>query len=274
MPQRPSTSYGAFGAVPRPPDLQPPPPYMAVPNYPDGGYQRTYVRQCQRDSSPLRPVTITKGGFGVSVIFLIILAQAAAFIFFYDLPSMIDRYGRIKEELRKERERWEKAREDRVPHGAFWDTPWPARGCYAYGKREYHGTLNNIPEGWTNMDACMNLPVEIKGVSIRRPDRCAYVGGSPHIHGYWMVDWDQPDCKPWHRDVTDKVSLGKRSPLNATQKWMTRDVRTQGLAFVALKLGLWVSTIDQSKTGVCCVRARLLRGTTSPITLLPTAWRA
>ena len=27
------------------------------------------------------------------------------------------------------------------------------------------------------------------------------------IHGYWMVDWDQPDCKPWHEEFHDAVSL-------------------------------------------------------------------
>ena len=115
-----------------------------------------------------------------------------------------------REELRKERERWDKDREDRVPQGAFWEDAWPARDCRAYGKREYWGILQNIPGDWTDMDACMNMPMEIKGVTIRRPHRCAYVEGSPHIHGYWMVDWDQPDCKPWHQDLTDKVSMEKQ----------------------------------------------------------------
>jgi len=111
-----------------------------------------------------------------------------------------------RERLRLEREWWERAREDRVPQGAFWEGVWPAWDCRAYGKREYWGTLQSIPEGWTAMDACMNMPVEIKGVTVRRPDRCAFVEGSPHIHGYWMVDWDQPDCKPWYRDFHDAVS--------------------------------------------------------------------
>jgi len=110
-----------------------------------------------------------------------------------------------KQELRSERERWEKAREDRVPQGAFWDALWESVECLAYGKREYWGILQNIPGDWTAMDACMNTPAEIKGVPVRRPDRCGYVEGSPHIHGYWMVDWDQADCKPWYRDFHDKV---------------------------------------------------------------------
>ena len=111
-----------------------------------------------------------------------------------------------KEELREERKKWEKAREVRVPQGAFWETPpQPAPYCLSYGKREYSGALQNIPKGWSGLDACMNMPIQIKGVSFRRPYRCAYVEGSPHIHGYWIVDWDQPDCKPWYRYFHDKV---------------------------------------------------------------------
>jgi len=115
------------------------------------------------------------------------------------------RLEREKGELRRERERWEKAREDRVPQGAFWEVVQPALDCRSYGKREYWGILQNIPRDWTDVDACSNMPVEIEGVSLRRPYRCAYVEGSPYIHGYWMVDWGQPDCKPWLRDFHDKV---------------------------------------------------------------------
>ena len=107
--------------------------------------------------------------------------------------------------LKEERERWEKAREDYFPRGAFWGGISPALDCRAYGKREYWGALENIPEDWTDMNACMNMPVEIKGVAIRRPDRCSYAEGSPHIHGYWMVHWNQSDCKPWHQDFHDTV---------------------------------------------------------------------
>jgi len=62
-----------------------------------------------------------------------------------------------EESLREERERWEKAREDRVPQGAFWDPLWSAWDCRGYGKREYWGELQNIPEDWTAMDACTNI---------------------------------------------------------------------------------------------------------------------
>ena len=189
IPQRTSGSYGSFDNL-RLPSLWSPSIETATPSL----------------SGSMSP---NKGRTGRSIgaiaIFLILLVPGVAFIFFYDLQSMVNRYSKVKEELRKERERWEKAREDRVPQGAFWDGVWPAWDCRAYGTREYWGILQNIPKYWTDLDACMNMPVEIKGVTLRRPYRCAYVEGSPYVHGYWMVEWDQPDCQPWHRDFHDKV---------------------------------------------------------------------
>jgi hypothetical protein len=121
--------------------------------------------------------------------------------------------GRIKSErergkMRLERELWEgkKGGKDRVPQGAHWKHIWPAYNCLAYGKREYWGILVDIPGGWDAVDACMNTPAEVKGVTVRRPRRCAFVDGFPHIHGYWVVDWDQEDCKPHHKDLRDVVS--------------------------------------------------------------------
>ena len=132
------------------------------------------------------------------------------------LKSERTAFQRESDRLEKERERWEKAREDRVPQGAFWDPPWPANNCLAYGKREYWAALQNIPEDWTEMEACMNMPVKIKGVSVRRPDRCEYAEGSSHILGFWTVDWDQVDCKPWHVGVTDQVSLEQPARFHLT----------------------------------------------------------
>lgn len=122
--------------------------------------------------------------------------------------------------LQEERKKWERAREDRVPQGAFWEAVQPKLDCLSYGKREYWGTLRNIPEGWTELDACMNMPVEIKGVSVRRPDRCLSAGGSP-IRAFWTVDWDQPDCKPWHQDFYDKVSWTTITVASLHSTWLT-----------------------------------------------------
>lgn len=107
--------------------------------------------------------------------------------------------------LKGERERWEKARnESAVPQGAFWEVISPRWECCAYGKREYRGILRNIPKDRDDIDACINMPVKIKGVTIKQPERCQFIEGSPYIRGFWIVDWDQPDCQPWHRDFNNK----------------------------------------------------------------------
>jgi len=281
----PPTSYGGCGPGARPPGLQPP---WDKPDFPSAAV----ITKC----------------LGVTLVFLVILAQTVVLVFFYDMPTKLDDYsratarmreqrdgmrrearhleserhllGREKEELREERERWEKAREDRVPQGAFWGTePQPAPDCHAYGKREHWAELHNIPEDWTDMDACMNMPTTIKGVFLRRPDRCGYVGGSPHIYGFWMVDWDQSICKPWHKDVADKVSSGQLTWLHlrihpCSRTLISRVARTGDLAPVVSKLGSWTSTISQSRTGACCARARRSHGITSHITVLHIARHA
>jgi hypothetical protein len=67
------------------------------------------------------------------------------------------------------------------------------------------GAPHNIPEGWSAIDACMNVPVEIKGITLRCIGaRSTFINGSLHICGYWMVDWGQPDCRPWYRKYHDR----------------------------------------------------------------------
>ena len=152
--------------------------------------------------------------------------------------------------LRREREFWEKAREDRVPQGAFWEVILPAVDCRGYGKREYWGILQNIPQGWTAIDACMNMPAEIQGVTVRRPDRCTFVEGSPHIVGYWMVDWDQPDCKPWYEAFHDAVSpLSSLHPCVADMLILLRDVQATGPVPVESRLTSWAYSTGESKIG-------------------------
>ena len=144
-----------------------------------------------------------------------------------ELSAEREKSERERAKMRHDREVWGEVPDDRVPPGAYWKDIWPAYDCRAYGRREYWGVLLAKPEGWSAMDACMNTPAEVKGVTLRRPDRCAFVNGSPTIHGYWMVDWDQEDCKPWHKDIRDTVS--QKLPLHPCSRTMLtcqRDART------------------------------------------------
>ena len=176
--------------------IGPPPPYKM---YASGSCSTS----SSLDSSPASPVYPRKEHWRIhlaAIIFLIIAAQAVA-LAFCDFSSIINGYKKAEDELRK----WKTQEPGSVPQGAFWDGLWPSLDCRAYGTREYWGVLHNIPKNWTDVDACMNMPFQIKNLTLRRPYRCAYTEGSPHIHGYWMVDWDQPDCKPWHQDFHDTV---------------------------------------------------------------------
>ena len=120
-----------------------------------------------------------------------------------------EKWGRERDDMRHDREVWEKVPEGRVPSRAYWVSVGSSV-CRAYGKQEYEGVLRNIPEGWGAIDACMNTPVSIRtvwdgpAVKIRQPYRCALVDG--FVQGYWILDQYQDDCKPKLKDVHDIVS--------------------------------------------------------------------
>jgi hypothetical protein len=151
--------------------------------------------------------------------------------------------------MKLDREEWEKVPDDRVPPGAHWKPIWPAYDCRAYGKREYWGVLLDIPEGWSAMDACMNTPAEIEGVTVRRPDRCAFVSESPGIHGYWMVDRNQEDCKPWHKDIRDTVSQRLSSTYTKAMLTYHRDAQTTDRVSLESRQRSKAYSTRKSKTG-------------------------
>jgi len=221
MPTSPIFSHS--GSIPRPPGL-----YKSRPvdrSHPVGGPPAVDESLRYQTSEP---ETIGFWGF---ICTLVVLFLAFTLLFRYDPMEWIididsaerhvadenatlaiekEKMGLEREMMAREKELWEKASEAHVPHGAFWGVVWPSWVCLAYGKREYWGSLHNIPKDWDAMDACMNMPVEIKGVKIRRPDRCANVSVFPEVQlqGFWTVDWDQPDCKPWYRNFEDKGCVG------------------------------------------------------------------
>jgi len=139
--------------------------------------------------------------------------ESAAFRASKETSALIterEKSERERTEMRHDREFWGKVPDDRVPQGAFWDVIRPAVECRGYGEREYSAMLQSIPEGWSAVGACMNMPAEVEGVTIRRPRRCTFVDGSPYIHGYWMVG-NQSDCRPRHEDFHDAGCTSYRS---------------------------------------------------------------
>ena len=245
--------YPPPGYTPQQSSFPPPRPH-GLTSHPAGGSSPTSWRQKQTPRGFSRGLAVCL----VVVLFLTVLmiSQTDPLAPLIDVDSATrhasmenstliierEKTEREREAMAREKELWEKARENRIPLGAFWDAVWPAWDCRAYGRREYWGVLKNIPKDWTPMDACMNMPVEIKGVTVRRPQRCAYVWGSPHIQGYWMVDWDQPDCKPWYHDYQDAVGANRPSPAPGfcLHIFRNRDARATGPANVKSKLRSWV----------------------------------
>ena len=63
------------------------------------------------------------------------------------------------------------------------------------------GVPHNIPEGWSTIDACMNIPVEIKGITIRYPYRCV---PNVNVHRWTTV-------QPWIADVNHIVDRATAS---------------------------------------------------------------
>lgn len=129
------------------------------------------------------------------------------------------RWEREKEDMRHDREVWEEMSKERPLPRSSWSSNRELRECYAYGKREYRGTLRNIPAGWSDMDACMNTPVQIKvnrnwpAIEIKHPSRCTIEGRFESVVGHWIVDWGQDDCKPALRYFNDTGCTNHRSGL-------------------------------------------------------------
>lgn len=207
------------GSLPRPPGLNKPRPVVASPS-PAGGVTPNPVNRRAPGPEPISGWRVVYVAVVLVLAFLLLFgsdplkgivnlesARQHARNEGATLAFEKEKTENERKVMARERELWEKARDARLPQGAFWDVVWPAWECLSYGKREYWGVLRNIPEGWDAMDACMNMPVEIKGVELRRPNRCSHYFEFPErqVRGYWVVDWDQPDCKPWYRDFEDKV---------------------------------------------------------------------
>ncbi|TEB30071.1 hypothetical protein FA13DRAFT_1858453 [Coprinellus micaceus] len=94
--------------------------------------------------------------------------------------------------------------------GVYWEAPIPAEQCSAYGMREYHAKLKNLPFFSNGMDVCQNTPIEIHGQSFASPDRCDRRWRLGMVTGYWKVR-NQQDCSPqWGRFSQGCIAKGIR----------------------------------------------------------------
>ncbi|KIM65862.1 hypothetical protein SCLCIDRAFT_1211867 [Scleroderma citrinum Foug A] len=105
-----------------------------------------------------------------------------------------------EEELRQRQRREE---EERVRLNLAWARV-EAHHCTTYATREYTAQLTNLPADYKyRLDACRVTPLEIHGITYT-PRRCEEHGQT--VIGYWEVNENEPDCRPWWNWYKDKVS--------------------------------------------------------------------
>ncbi|KAH8094515.1 hypothetical protein BXZ70DRAFT_947824 [Cristinia sonorae] len=114
-------------------------------------------------------------------------------------------WNRERAEHEREGEVFQQAREEwqreRKAHKPFWGTVGlQSPSCLAYNTRRYQAKLRNVPLGADWLQACMSTQVEIQGRTFSAPEKCEIWGDD--VYGYWIVDFDQPECQPRWADFT------------------------------------------------------------------------
>ncbi|KIM46331.1 hypothetical protein M413DRAFT_441414 [Hebeloma cylindrosporum] len=94
----------------------------------------------------------------------------------------------------------------------YWDKPQAGAHCHGFGTREYAAKLRNVPFYANGMRICEETEVSIHGVVLPRPTRCERRWPFGGIDGYWVVDFDEPNCLASWGKIRDKgcVSQGSR----------------------------------------------------------------
>ena len=133
-------------------------------------------------------------------------------------------FDREKEEWARQRWEEEKHRKDVEwrRRGAFWSEPWAAAWqCSGYGTRAYAAHLWDLPGDVNWHEACMDMPIKIKGQWMDRPAKCqkdvsvfCFVRCDQeltewqkyHIWGTWYVNFGEPQCVPYWDPIRDMVN--------------------------------------------------------------------
>ncbi|KAL0571209.1 hypothetical protein V5O48_010746 [Marasmius crinis-equi] len=76
--------------------------------------------------------------------------------------------------------------------------------CERYGLKRFSGLLEERKD-LDSLEACREIPYRFFGVQDRKPDSCEREG-SGRIRGYWMIDFNVPECHPVLKDIWDHVS--------------------------------------------------------------------
>jgi len=85
--------------------------------------------------------------------------------------------------------------------------------CLSYGTARYQAHLQYVPPLWDQPAACLATPVLIYGKDLL-PTECRRTFGTTQVLGIWVVDFDEPACKPWWRDIKDHGCTSRGSGIH------------------------------------------------------------
>ncbi|KAF8954668.1 hypothetical protein BDZ97DRAFT_437799 [Flammula alnicola] len=83
--------------------------------------------------------------------------------------------------------------------------------CLRYATREYTAKLADVPPGQDSMRICKDTPVEIHD-RVLFTDFCQDLGFGRGVWGFWIVDFDEPDCETRWGEFTDVGCLDAIPP--------------------------------------------------------------
>ncbi|KAF8874880.1 hypothetical protein CPB84DRAFT_559307 [Gymnopilus junonius] len=104
-------------------------------------------------------------------------------------------------------------------HGSIQDVAWEGlkggEHCLRYATREYTAKLVGQSDGQDMMKLCKDVPVQIHGRTLFT-DFCQDLGFGRGVWGFWVVDFEEPDCETtWGKfiDLGCNASLCNESPV-------------------------------------------------------------
>jgi len=84
--------------------------------------------------------------------------------------------------------------------------------CLSYGTIRYQARLEYVPPLWDNRAACLATPIQIHRKDVF-PTEC-HRNNETEVLGIWVVDFDEPACKPWWRDIKDHGCTSRGSGIH------------------------------------------------------------
>ncbi|KXN90870.1 hypothetical protein AN958_03524 [Leucoagaricus sp. SymC.cos] len=181
---------------------RPPPSYHTLPGYErqsenvpllSNADSERYPKPAQNTTST--PVFVAKYSLSIILILIVVLALETYYIY-----ATKDRQKHDGEEHERQRGmiQWGSLQKDKEP-------------CISYGTARYQAYLEYIPSSWDAYTACKETPMNIHGREVL-PTECRHIGSE--MVGIWIIDFDEPSCKPWWRDTKDHGCTSRQSGIH------------------------------------------------------------